>query len=363
MILANNYVYDSRVQAEAKALASNGYRIIIIDWDRDGNSPVPDKMESIEVHRVRTGLILRLIKRWSIQILFFWRHATKLLKKIDFDAIHCHDLNTLPAGHHAVRKYKVPLIYDAHEIYPYLLERGRSWLIRPLFQYLDKKGSCYVHQVIIADQYYQPYFQGLGYTDPVTVLNTKKLIGTSYKEPGMQKFTLCYLGSLLPSRFLVELCEIVAGIPDVELIIAGKGPLEKKMHHFSKTIPNIQFLGLIHTDQVIPWTQKCHVVVCMIDPNDRNNQIATANKQFEAMICGRPIISTQGTRSGQITLEENCGLVIPYKKESLRMAIQRLRDDQRLREQLGRKALASAKKKYNWALEQKKLLDMYKALF
>jgi len=94
----------------------------------------------------------------------------------------------------------------------------------------------------------------------------------------------------------------------------------------------------------------------MINPNDINNKIATANKQFEAMVCGRPIICTKGTRSGEITRNEDCGLVVDYTKEALSEAIIKLRDSPGLCEKLGRNALKAAINKYNWEIEEKKLI-------
>ena len=77
------------------------------------------------------------------------------------------------------------------------------------------------------------------------------------------------------------------------------------------------------------------------------------------MVAGRPIIVTKGTRSGQITAEENCGLVIDFNKVALKLAILHLSDHPELCEQLGRNALKAALTKYNWEIDQKKLIEIY----
>ncbi len=109
-------------------------------------------------------------------------------------------------------------------------------------------------------------------------------------------------------------------------------------------------------------TLKSDVVCCMVDPSVVNNRIATANKQCEAMVCGRPIICTMGTRSGEITLNENCGLAIDFGMDALREAIVTLRDSPELCEKLGRNALRAAIDKYNWENEEKKLLEFYERI-
>jgi glycosyltransferase involved in cell wall biosynthesis len=109
-------------------------------------------------------------------------------------------------------------------------------------------------------------------------------------------------------------------------------------------------------------TGKADAVFLMANPRDRNNRIGLGNKQFEAMVCGRPIICTKGTYSGEVTEREEVGLTVDYNKEALRAAIIRLKDDFALRERLGRNALQAAITKYNWPKQEEKLLDIYKKL-
>jgi len=109
-------------------------------------------------------------------------------------------------------------------------------------------------------------------------------------------------------------------------------------------------------------TKKADAVFFMINPQDLNNRIGLGNKQFEAMVCGRPIICTKGTYSGEITEEEEVGLTVEYDKEGLKQAIVRLRDDAELRERLGRNALRAAATKYNWQKQEEKLIELYRSV-
>ena len=113
---------------------------------------------------------------------------------------------------------------------------------------------------------------------------------------------------------------------------------------------------------VLPMTFKADVVFLMLDPNDLNNRDSLANKQFEAMVCGRPIVCTKGTYSGDLTEQEEVGLTIDYSKEALGEAIAMLRDDRELRERLGRNALHAALTKYSWEKEEQALVELYRGL-
>lgn len=108
--------------------------------------------------------------------------------------------------------------------------------------------------------------------------------------------------------------------------------------------------------------KKAYAVFLMVNPQDLNNRIGLGNKQFEAMVCGRPIICTKGTYSGDLTEQEEVGLTVEYDKEALKQAIIKLRDGPELREKLGRNALLAAISKYNWQKEEEKLLEIYRGI-
>jgi glycosyltransferase involved in cell wall biosynthesis len=80
------------------------------------------------------------------------------------------------------------------------------------------------------------------------------------------------------------------------------------------------------------------------------------------MACGRLIICTRGTYSGDFVQREGTGLAVDYSEAALREAIVSLRDNRELRENLGRNALRAALTRYNWPNEEKKLLEIYAGL-
>jgi len=362
MVVFNNFFNDSRVDSEARALAENGYHVSVVDCAMGTGREEKKTVDSITVYRVQTDDRPKVMNRRSIRIPLFWKAVKKMSKHIDFDVIHCHDLDTLSIGMSLKKERNITLIYDAHEIYPYVLNRGWAKLVKPYSNFLERKGVKTVDHLIMAEETYDPYFSQLGYKKSITVLNCKDIRHRAYRPPSKKEFTLSYIGTLSRPRFILELIDVVAHMEGVHLIIAGSGPLTSEVRKRSKFLNNVEFLGLIPSRDVIPLTMESHGVVCMIDPRDMNNRIASANKQFEAMVAGRPIITTQGTRSGQITEKETCGLVVAYNREALKKAIGQLRDNSKLCEKLGRNGLKAALNKYNWSNEKKKLLALYSSL-
>ncbi len=368
MILSNPFIVDPRVYKEAKSLVDAGYSVTVIVWDRHKDFEQECKIDGIKVVRIHNSGLMKFLPHDLFRNPLWWRKAYKkgleLYKNgFNFDVVHCHDLDTLIVGMLLKRKLDIKLVFDAHEIFGYMAARTMPQFIVYLIFKLEKKLVKYVDYLITAEVTYNDYFKSLGCNSIITILNCKDLIIKNYKSPKTEIFTIIYIGVLNRSRFFPESLEVIGNIANVKFIIAGKKEnIYQEIEKISKKYSNIYFIGSVPYNQVIPYTLDANLVLCMIKPDDINNKIATANKQFEAMVCGRPIICTKGTRSGEITEQENCGLVIAYDKTSLKNAVIRLRDSPEFCDKLGRNALKAAINKYNWRIEEKKLLNLYKKI-
>ncbi|RLF43348.1 MAG: hypothetical protein DRN18_00290 [Thermoplasmata archaeon] len=370
MILSNPFIVDPRVYKEAKSLSEAGYEVTVIVWDRHREYEEETTIEGVKVVRIRNRGIMKILPHDLFREFFWWRAAYKKAMELyksgyKFEIVHCHDLDTLPAGVWSKKKLGIKLIYDAHEIFGYMIARDMPKIVVKAAFWLERHLIRYVDHVIVAEETYKSYFDSLVNKQiPITtLLNCKDLVTNKYIPPKNDVFTIIYIGVLNRSRFFPEALEVIGGINDVKFIIAGKKEnMYEEIKELSKRYNNVEFLGTIPYNKVIPYTLKSDAVLCMINPKDINNKIASANKQFEAMVCGRPIIATKGTRSGEITEKEKCGLVINYSKEDLRKAIITLRDNPKLCEELGKNALKAAIEKYNWENEKKKLIRIYESL-
>jgi glycosyltransferase involved in cell wall biosynthesis len=373
MFRTNACTSDPRVHDEATSLIKAGHDVTVIAWDREKQNPPRQNWDGIEVVRLRTALLPKRYRfgspLWVGLNLILWqrqayRQALVLNKEKHFDVIHCNDFDTLAIGARLKRKLGLPLIYDAYEIYGYMVARILPRWIANMFLWLEKRLIEGVDMMITDGEGRKSYFEGITDKPVFIIMNCKPLQSLEYRPPDSKDFTLLYIGTLWKSRMLLELVEAVRELPDVRCLIGGIGRpayVEILKDECAKTT-NVSFLGRVPFDEVIPMTKKAHVVVCMIDPSDRNNRLGMANKLGEAMVCGRPIICTKGTYSGEVTEKEQSGLVIENRVEALREAIVRLRDEPALREKLGRNALMAAITRYNREEQGEKLLALYQSL-
>jgi glycosyltransferase involved in cell wall biosynthesis len=188
----------------------------------------------------------------------------------------------------------------------------------------EKQIVKYADKIITVNEPLKKYFTKIANIPISIIMNCKPLQGTKYEPSHNDVFTLLYIGTLGKPRFLLELVDVVKELPDVHCIIGGVGSKPNYMAVLKDKCAkaqNVDFIGRVPMEEVLPMTKKADAVVCMTSPEDLNNSRALANKQFEAMVCGRPIICTKETYVGKFTEREKCGLIIPYTNKDLKDAI------------------------------------------
>jgi len=122
MLLTNAYDPDPRVRQEALALIGMGCRVRLLAWDRDLRSAPVQVMEGVEIERV---FLASAHGRGTTQLFFYaWLYLKMLWRglRTSFDVVHCHDLDTLPLGFLMGKLKRKPIVYDAHESFPDMLD-------------------------------------------------------------------------------------------------------------------------------------------------------------------------------------------------------------------------------------------------
>ena len=368
MVLSNPLMVDPRVHKEAKALVDDGHEVTVIVWDRGHEYDHEKVVDGIRVVRIHNTGFMKLLHYDLLRNPLWWYEARKKAEELykngfDFDVVHCHDLDTLQVGVWLKDKYGVKLVYDAHELWGYLIAQELPNIVVKIAFYLEKKLVKNVNQVITVSPAFLEYFKTI--TDkPITlVMNCKDPRYKKYVTPKNKKFTLVYIGGMKKHRFFPEIVDIIGDMKDVQLILAGKiENLYYQMKEYCKKYSNIKFLGTIPTKDIIPKTRSADALFIIVDPASKHYQRTLFNKQFEAMVTGRPIIITKGTYAGKMTEELKCGITVEYNKESVKNTILKLRDNPKLCRELGENALKAALKKYNWEKEKKNLLKVYKEI-
>ena len=370
MILSKYYLTDSRVQKEAQTLKENGHEVKIIVWDRKNKYLEKEKLKDIQVYRIKNKGLMKVLPNDLFRNPIWWRKAYKkaiYLKKKDFDynIVHCHDLDTLQAGVLIKKKTGCKLIYDAHEIFGYMIHGSVSSFFVKIAFYLEKKLLKNVDFIITVNEKVKKYFENISNVPITLVMNCKDLISKKYIPTKNKTFTVCYIGGLHRRRLFPQIVDALGTIENIKFVIAAKKEhfnIYNQVKETANKYDNANFLGEISSDKVISKTQASDVIIQPFDPKRKTAYFSTPNKLFEAMVCGRPIISTKGTNPGKIVEELNCGITVDYDVDAFKDGVIHLRDNPQLCEKLGKNSLKAAIGKYNWEKQKKNLLDVYKKL-
>jgi glycosyltransferase involved in cell wall biosynthesis len=179
-----------------------------------------------------------------------------------------------------------------------------------------------------------------------------------------QKFesNFVYVGVLQPDRGIEKIIQAARTV-GVRLTIAGYGPLSNICSSENEKESLVTFLGRVSYEKALALQRDAVAILALYDPAVRNNRFAAPNKLYEAMMLGRPIITSGGTLAGEIVEREGMGLVVPYND------IQRLGDAMKFFasnpeecKRVGRKGRQLYQDKYSFARQCQTIQEVYQSL-
>jgi glycosyltransferase involved in cell wall biosynthesis len=152
--------------------------------------------------------------------------------------------------------------------------------------------------------------------------------------------TFLFVGRLVGYKGVDVLLRALPSL-DAQTVIIGDGPLRDSLEALARDLgiaDRVRFLGEVASDDLLAWYHACDAFVLP----SVTRQEAFGMVQLEAMLCGRPVVSTElGTGVSWVNQHERTGLVVrPGDVGELRRALERLIADPSLRKRLGAAAQA-----------------------
>ena len=373
MLLTNAYDPDPRVRQEALALIGMGCRVRLLAWDRDSKAPATECREGVEIERV---FLASKHGRGTTQIFFYAWLYLKMLRQglgTSFDAVHCHDLDTLPLGFLLGKLKGKPIIYDAHESFPDMLEGSVPSAVRRGLTHLENFLIRRIDLLITVGEKLRHYFAERGARRSVVVGNWKRLedFARSAEQNGLVRrrlgipehaLTIVCITQLLKDRKIEELLQAVEETPDVYVIVGGKGILRDLVLQAAKANPRIVFAGFVSGREIADYTCAGDIVYYGFDPDNPNARFSAPNKLYEALAAGRPLITGDFGEIADVVRDASCGIVLTkYGGQEIRHAVERLRDPAVWRE-MASNASRIGRATMNWKNGEEVLSREYSAL-
>jgi glycosyltransferase involved in cell wall biosynthesis len=368
MLLSNPHRPDPRVLLEARALKEEGYEVNLIAWDREQTRPVEIDEGPIHVLRVGPRCPQRDAKRMLTRLPRFWLRALRASRRIKFDVVHAHDLDTLPLGLVISRLSGKPLLYDAHELYAKMVENEVGPASRPIWM-LERRLARRPEALITVSEAIAKELSR-GRKDPVGIVTTTQDPSTVEREDrqairtrhGLSGFVVSYLGALEPGRMVEELVSSFSTDDGVMVAIAGDGTLKPAVVKEASSNPVVKYLGVVDSDEALSITWASDLVLAMMDPSNPNNVIGTPGKVINALALGRPVVTSKGVQIAERIREAGCGLIAAHTKKAMIEAVMMARADPRALAEMGRKGKVLYAREYSWNASKDALLKAYQAL-
>lgn len=363
MVRAHPVDPDVRIEKEAKALSKAGYDVTVLAWGRYGKNSLREED--------RSGYTIRRFQfraPWGVWVIFFlpiwWVFELIWLLRNKWDIVHSADFDTLIPALLAAKIKNKPIIYDIFDFYADQVPL--PGVFRRLLAGLDRYLMCFVDAVIIVDPSRLKQVGRKHDASTVIIYNSPSddlKVDVSLQERKDSLFNIFYAGVLSQDRDFKSIIDASADFDDVIIEIAGYGYYEGEMEELSMKNARITYLGPIMYDAVIEKTLQADLLFALYDPSVPNNRYASPNKLFEAMMCGKPILVSDGTAMAEIVREEDCGLVVSYEDvDAIKHAILTLKNDPALCRRLGENGRKAYETKYSWEIMEERLLEVYRRL-
>ncbi len=394
MVTPDCFMIDRRIILEAKTLINAGYEVTLLagfecseetHYLKDGISIYRYKYDWEDKRLERISSFLprskflnkcysRLIKPFYEMTAFEYFMLEKI-SQFEADVYHAHDFPCLKAAVYAARKRKIPLIYDAHEIY--YSQRMFPDAVQQKYFKEEKKYIKYADIVITVNQFISDIMAKQYKTTPEVIMNcaempvnfnpaeSYRLLKNKIKVAADWKIIL-YQGWLSPERNIEALIKGVRFLPDkCCLVIIGYGEYEgmlRKIASEEKVQEKIFFLGKISPDEILHYTAGADIGVIPYLPIDENHRYCSPNKFFEYILAGIPVITNNSFFFR--AMNEKYGVVHTidtFSPEKFAQAVTEMLFNKSKFNEMKNNCYKAAKE-LNWDVEGKKLLSVYNRL-
>lgn len=385
IVYKEDYPWDVRVEKLALSLVENGQNVTIISKNilqRD----VVDKQGKICIKRLPSfrqfpRMLVRLLNSplWFNPI---WLYAIgKAIKGSSEPVIIVRDLPLVFSAYLFKIVTGVKLVLDMAECYPEMyasslqfaapsvLERTlKNPSLAALYEKFAVKMCDHVF-VMIEESRDRLVKKGLSPSKITIVSNTPPLYSswTGNRQHTGNSLRVVYVGFITELRGLDILVratrkflELVQENDAIQVDIIGKGSFKEKLGDLVRELDleqNVTIHGWLEPFQMEEILDQANVGALTYRVCGHWNH-TIPNKLFDYMLAGLPVLATEVIPIARIIREQECGLICKDQDvEDIAGKMIKLRDPQ-VREHLGENGALAIKNKYNWGVDENKLISV-----
>lgn len=389
MILDAEFPPDPRVENEALSLVNAGFEVFLFCLTYSGQND--ENYQGIEVKRYSSTKLNYKLSALAYTIpLYTIRMRKKIqhfIRKNRIDVLHIHDIRIAAAAFQANVSFNLPVVLDLHDNYPEVMQfyphlqkfPGKYIISRKKWK---EKESEFIQKALkvitVSPEFVEdlkkrfPNMEGKFSLVPNTI--RKAFYSNFTIEPEVisrfkSHFVLLYLGDTHVRRGLEtairSLPLLITKIPRVKLVIVGRNTTDyilKKLVADLNVETYVSFEGWQNMSLFQSYIEASEIC---ISPLLRNKQhdIAYANKLFQYMSFGKPVLVSNAIAQRRLVQKTNSGLVhLENDEKDFANKVLELHANEELRKALGNRGKNFIENEFNWEETSKELINLYKNL-
>ncbi|MDD4150205.1 MAG: glycosyltransferase [Bacteroidales bacterium] len=354
--VSNDLSNDQRVHRVCSSLTEFGHDVVLCGR-KLRNSPAINRQYKTKRFRLLFNKGMMFYACLNARLLCYY-----IFNKVDL--ILANDLDTLASAGIASKLKRCKIIYDSHELFtevPELENKPRKkkiWL-KIEKRFIKRASASYTVCQPIAD-----YYNSLYDINMQVIRNLPKLRTFSDDYETRPKL-LIYQGALNKERGIEIMIQAMQYIPDYQLIISGKGDLEKELKQLVNELnlnEKVQFTGNLDFEALYNLTKTARLGFSLEQGKSLNYKYSLPNKIFDYIQAGVPVICSDLPEMSKIVKKHGCGTIAKTsdQKELAEFLKSLLADNIQLNKFHQNCKIAA--KELNWENEEKILKEIFTPL-
>jgi glycosyltransferase involved in cell wall biosynthesis len=389
VVVGRTFAIDFRVRPQARALASHGFDVRVLCWDRQGRRPSTEFVDQCLVRNIRFGktaalAFSRLYRLYYVISALFFQVAILLwvvrqIGRARTLLLHAHDFNTLLGCVAASELFKdrVRLVYDCHELTPGVYKEWYGSLISAIVGRLEFAALSRVNAIVAANEAIHRHLSQQSRARGVVIYNCPAIGDIPRIRPldaknklGLRNFFVVLFSGQVRQDYDFSMMLDAArdlmrgGLSNFRFVFTG--PLETSTF-LRDAVSNegledlFDFRGWVSSEDLMLYYIASDLSFAVTRDVGPNAKILTPVKLFESMACGVPVVVRDGTLAAHIVREWRCGIVV-HESTAFSAELIRLSQQRHVLRALGAAGQEAFRLEYNWDHMQCRLLQLYAEL-
>lgn len=375
-----------RVQQEVETLRARGYGVSIIHWVRDQRRTSEQWDAKVDYLYTRSTRLPSAIG-FVLSLPFIYKQIVQYVGAHNAAVLHCTHLLLLPPCVWIRRLKDVKIVYDAYERYAiniaarvpvfksmvrFIAEFFEDFLVRRCDAVLTTDSA----QGFLASRYRKqcpavyeianfPWKENSG-------ISQSDIISSRHSS---KKYSVIYVGGITQSRgvsiSIEAFGEAIKRVPELKLVLIGKFQSKAYEHEIVRRVQNMEISDNVRIvnwkpyREMMQYVQEADIGLALYQPTYKHQFVgmSTARKLFTYMQAATPVVASNIGSIADVVETERCGILVdPSDVEAVSNAIVYLLENPQIARAMGERGQKAVDEKYNWEMEQQKLVDAYRTI-